>query len=86
MIKEQEAEVEHIRTSKHAMEKEIAESGSFNSKIRDNVRIRDMRKEIKRIQEKIESFDLEEAAKARRHFDSKYNIEKKRESDMESEV
>lgn len=70
----------------HAIDKEIAESGSNNSKIRDNLRIREMRREIEKIQEKIESFDLEEAAKARRQFDTKYASEKKRQSDMESEV
>ena len=70
----------------HAIDKEIAESGSNNSKIRDNLRIREMRREIERIKEKIESFDLEEAAKARRQFDTKYASEKKRQSDMESEV
>ncbi len=85
-IIEQEQRLERIRSKMHAIDKEVAESGSNNSKIRDNLRIREMRKEILKIQEKIEGFDLEEAAKARRQFDAKYASERKRESDMESEV
>jgi len=84
-IIEQEQRLESIRSKMHAIDKEVAESGSNNSKIRDNLRIREMRKEILKIQEKIEGFDLEEAAKARRQFDAKYASERKRESDMESE-
>ena len=48
--------------------------------------IRKLRRIIAADKEKIESFDMEEAAKARRQFDEKYAAEKKREADMEAEV
>lgn len=85
-IKDHESQLEEIRASVSKFEKEIAESDTFLSKLRDNERIRSLRKEMKETQEKIDAFDIEEAAKARRQFDTKYTAERKREGEMEAEV
>lgn len=78
--------IEALRKSKSAIEKEIHESDSFLSNLRENERIRKLRRDIKANEEKIAAFDIEEAAKARRQFDEKYAAEKKREGGMEAEV
>jgi hypothetical protein len=67
-------------------EKEIHESDSFLTNLRENERLRRLRKSIDENKVKIDAFDMEEAARARRQFDDKYAVEKKREGDMEAEV
>ncbi|OCB89866.1 hypothetical protein A7U60_g2895 [Sanghuangporus baumii] len=84
-IKEYESLIEEIRKSKSELEKQIHESDSLLSNLRDNERIRKLRRSIAENKEKIDAFDMEEAAKARRQFDEKYAAEKKREGDMEAE-
>ena len=85
-IAEYESQIEEIRKTKSEMEKQIHESDSFLSNLRDNERMRKLRRSIAENKEKIDAFDMEEAAKARRQFDEKYAVEKKREGDMEAEV
>lgn len=85
-IKGHTASIEDIRKSKGEFEKEIHESDSFLANLRDNERIRKLRRNIAENKSKIDDFDMEEAAKARRQFDAKYTVEKKREGDMEAEV
>ncbi|KAH8114569.1 AAA domain-containing protein [Phellopilus nigrolimitatus] len=84
-VKKHEAMIEQIRNSKAEIEKEIHESDSFLSNLRDNERIRRLRRDIATNKEEIDAFDMEEAAKARRQFNDKYAAEKKREGDMEAE-
>ncbi|KAI5117920.1 hypothetical protein M0805_001999 [Coniferiporia weirii] len=84
-IHEHEISVEEIRKSKSITEKEVHESDSFLANLRDNERIRKLRRNIATNKEKIDAFDMEEAAKAHRQFDDKYAAEKKREGDMEAE-
>lgn len=78
--------VEEMRVSVSKREKEIHESDSFLSNLRENERLRRLRKAIEENKTKIDAFDMEEAARARRQFDEKYTEEKKREGDMEAEV
>ena len=85
-ITARERSIEEIRETVSKCEKEIHESDSFLSNLRDNERIRRLRKSIEENKAKIDSFDMEAAAKARRQFDDKYASEKKREGDMEAEV
>ena len=79
-------EILEIRRSKSECEKEIHESDSFLANVRDNERMRKLNRDIKARRERIEAFDMEEAARARREFDEKYAPAKKREGDMEAEV
>lgn len=85
-IKGHEAALEEIRNSLDAISKELNESQALSLTIAANERIRRTRREIAAIKGKIEAFDMEEAARARRQFDTKYLAEKRREADMESEV
>lgn len=85
-IKNQDRSIEEVRKVIGRCEKEIHESDSFLSNLRENERIRRLQKSMEENKAKIDSFDMEEAAKARRQFDDKYASEKKREGDMEAEV
>lgn len=85
-IADRERSVEEIRVLLSSCEKEIHESDSFLANLRENERLRRLRKSIEENKTKIEAFDMEEAARARRQFDEKYASEKKREGDMEAEV
>jgi hypothetical protein len=54
--------------------------------LRENIRVRKLGKEIDATQAEIDAMDMEQAAKARRQFDQKYNVEKQRETEMQSKV
>ena len=54
--------------------------------LRENIRVRKLSKEIDTTQAEIDAMDMEQAAKARRQFDQKYNMEKQRETEMQSKV
>ena len=54
--------------------------------LRENIRVRKLGKEIDVTQAEIDAMDMEQAAKARRQFDQKYNVEKQRETEMQSKV
>jgi len=54
--------------------------------LRENIRVRKLAKEIDATQAEIDAMDMEQAAKARRQFDLKYNLEKQRETEMQSKV
>ena len=86
VIKTLEQNISSTRLTKSQYEKEINDSDKILSNVRDNERIRRLRKVIASDNEKIKSFDMEEAAKARRQFDEKYKAETKRAGDMEAEV
>jgi DNA repair protein RAD50 len=68
------------------IDKEISESGSTIASLRENLRVRKIEKEIKKTREEIASFDMEEAAKAKRNFESKWDVVKKREDELKATV
>jgi DNA repair protein RAD50 len=78
--------VENMRVTISKIEKEINEGGASVARIRDNIRVRKLIQEIARIQAEMESYDLEEAAKSKRNFQEKYNVEKQRETDLQGKV
>lgn len=53
-------------------EREISESNATFANIRDNRRVRKLQKEIVDIQAKIEACDVEEAARAKRNYESQW--------------
>lgn len=68
------------------IDKEISESGSTIANLRENLRVRKIEKEIKKTREEIASHDMEEAAKAKRNFESKWDVVKKREDELKASV
>ncbi|KAI0917273.1 hypothetical protein AcW2_007450 [Taiwanofungus camphoratus] len=77
-------QLEAIRDAIHVIDKEINESGASIANLRDNIRIRKLTQDIVATQAEIDSYDLEEAAKAKRIFDEKYNVEKQKETRLQS--
>ncbi|PSR71740.1 hypothetical protein PHLCEN_2v12388 [Hermanssonia centrifuga] len=77
-------DLESLRAVMNAIDKEINQSGASVANLRENIRVRRLIKDIAATQAKIDTFDMEEAAKAKRNFQEKYPIEKQRETDMQS--
>ncbi|KAJ7095861.1 hypothetical protein B0H15DRAFT_827394 [Mycena belliarum] len=67
-----------------AIEKEINESGSSLATLRENIRLRKLAKEIRRIQAEIDAEDLEGAAKAKRNFEEKFGPSKDKENKLQT--
>ncbi|KAI6096209.1 hypothetical protein EV401DRAFT_1143963 [Pisolithus croceorrhizus] len=83
-IQEISIKVENIRENIAKIDKEINESGSSISNLRDNLRIRKLVKDVAATQADIDSYDMESAAKAKRTFEDRYQAEKQKETDMQS--
>ena len=86
MIQDLGGKIENARTAIAKIDKEINESGSSIANLRENLRLRKIEKEIKRTQEEIASYDMEEAAKAKRNFDTKWESVKKQEDELKAAV
>ncbi len=54
--------------------------------MQENIRIRQLARQVKDIQDKIDGFDLEAAARARRNFEEKYGPEKEKEQKLQASV
>lgn len=56
------------------------------SNLRNNLRVRKLTRDIIETQSEIDSYDMEEAARAKRVFQERYKVEKDRETEMQSKV
>ncbi|KAF7987104.1 hypothetical protein HWV62_291 [Athelia sp. TMB] len=77
-------EIEDVREGIAKLDKEINESGASVSNLRENLRLRKLVRDITATQEEIDSYDMEEAAKAKRNFEEQYNVKKTQESELQS--
>ena len=80
------SDLETARGTIAVIDREVNESNASMTNLRENIRVRKLEKEIETTQAEIDAMDMEEAAKARRQFDLKYNLEKQRETEMQSKV
>ncbi|KAJ3995719.1 P-loop containing nucleoside triphosphate hydrolase protein [Lentinula boryana] len=80
--KELDKKLEEAREKISKIDKEISESGSSLSNLRENIRLRKLVKQIQEAQAEIDSYDMEEAAKAKRTFEAKWKIAKDKEEDL----
>lgn len=78
--------IEEVRKDIAKLDKEINESGASVSSLRENLRLRKLVRDIAATQEEIASYDMEEAAKAKRNFEEQYNVKKAQESELQSKV
>ena len=79
-------QVEEVRLSIQGIDKEINESGASVANLRENIRVRRLIKDIADTQAEINTYDMEEAAKAKRNFNEKYQVEKARETELQGLV
>jgi hypothetical protein len=86
LIKERNENIEEVRNTMAKIDKEISDSGSTIANLRENIRVRKIEKDIQRTREEIATYDMEEAAKAKRNFDSKWDVAKKTEDELKAAV
>ena len=79
-------DIESTRDVVGVIDREVNESNASMTNLRENIRIRKLSKEKDVVQTEIDALDMEEAAKSRRQFDLKYNLEKQRETELQSKV
>jgi len=84
--KDLQLQIEDVRRAIAAIEKEINESGATLSNLRDNIIVRRLKEKIDTIDKDVASFDMEEAAKARRNYEDKYQPAKAREQKLNEAV
>lgn len=79
-------QVEEVRAAIQAIDKEINEAGASMANLRENIRVRKLIKDIADTQAEIDTYDMEEAAKAKRNFSEKYQAQKTRETELQGLV
>lgn len=78
--------IESVRNVITNIDKEINESGASIANLRENIRLRKLRRDIAETQDEIDSHDMDEAAKAKRTFEDQYKVKKAQESELQSKV
>ncbi|KAL0961152.1 hypothetical protein HGRIS_006124 [Hohenbuehelia grisea] len=73
-----------IREVINRINREISESGASMANLRENIRARKLIVSISDTQKEIDSFDMEEAARARRNFKDKYEVSKAKENELQT--
>ncbi len=84
--KDLHVQIEAVRRDIAAIDKEINESGATMSNLRDNIIVRKLKEKVEAIEREIVSYDMEEAAKARRNYEDKYQPAKAREQKLNEVV
>lgn len=92
-IENQEAKVqelviklENVRTAVGEIDKEINEAGMTMANLRENLRVRRLMRELASTQAELDAIDMEEAAKAKRIWTERWNVEKQKETDLQTKV
>ncbi|EPQ30278.1 uncharacterized protein PFL1_02394 [Pseudozyma flocculosa PF-1] len=79
-------EIKEIEAQVAELEKEMNQSKATERNILDNLRYRQLQKDIVAIEAEIDSLDLEQAQRSRKHFADKYNEAKEEENRMNGEA
>ena len=92
-IEEQEVKVqelglqlEKIRATIGEIDKEINEAGMTMANLRENIRVHRLMRELAAAQAELDAIDMEEAVKAKRIWTEKWNVEKQKETDLQTKV
>lgn len=86
IVSELALKLEQIRVSIAGIEKEINEAGATIANLRENIRVRKLMKDLAATTAELDAIDMEEAAKAKRIWTEKWNVEKQKETDLQSKV
>ncbi|KJA21183.1 hypothetical protein HYPSUDRAFT_141004 [Hypholoma sublateritium FD-334 SS-4] len=81
-LHEMKVRIEACRSVIASISKEINESGATISNLRDNIIVQNLTRDIAKTQAEIDSYDMEEAGKARRNYEDKYEPAKAREDGL----
>ncbi|KAJ7069782.1 hypothetical protein C8F01DRAFT_1113982 [Mycena amicta] len=83
-IENRERKLNSTREAMGAIEKEISAQGTSLAIIRENLRVRKMITEIKKIQDDMGQLDIEGAARAKRQFNEKFGVSKEKETELQT--
>ncbi|PBK97431.1 hypothetical protein ARMGADRAFT_987149 [Armillaria gallica] len=83
-IKECMDSLQKCRESITQFDREIGGGDAKRANLQENIRIRQLARQVKDIEDKIAGLDLEAAARARRNFEEKYGPEKEKEQKLQA--
>ncbi|OSD07185.1 hypothetical protein PYCCODRAFT_1402589 [Trametes coccinea BRFM310] len=83
-VQELAVQLENMRATISEIDKEINEAGMTMANLRENIRVRRLMRELAHTQEELDAIDMEEAAKAKRIWTEKWNVEKQKETDLQT--
>lgn len=69
-----------------AVQKDIDQGGARLSNLRDNLRLRRLRRRIEKTEAEIAALPMEEAAKSKQTFDTQWEARCRRENDIKAKV
>ncbi|GAC97185.1 DNA repair protein RAD50 [Pseudozyma hubeiensis SY62] len=79
-------EVKELTDKVAELQKEVNQSQATERNIVDNIRYRQLAKDVAKIEEEINSLDLEQAQRSRKHFADKYTEAKEEENRLNGEA
>ncbi|PIL22506.1 hypothetical protein GSI_15195 [Ganoderma sinense ZZ0214-1] len=83
-VKEQALKLEQIRAKLGEIDKEISEAAVTLANLRENIRFRRLKRDLAATEAELDAIDMEEAAKAKRIWTEKWNVEKQKETDLQT--
>ncbi|KAI0670775.1 hypothetical protein C8Q78DRAFT_1078750 [Trametes maxima] len=83
-VQELALKLESVRATVSEIDREINEAGVTMANLRENIRVRRLMRELAATQAELDAIDMEEAAKAKRIWTEKWNVEKQKETDLQT--
>ncbi len=85
-VQEQALKLEQVRTKLSEIDREISEAGVTMANLRENLRFRRLKRDLAATEAELAGIDMEEAAKAKRIWTEKWNVEKQKETELQTRV
>lgn len=85
-MKADQDEIANLTAEVAKIDKDLNASKATERNISDNIRYREMRREIEEFQREIASLNLDEAARSNRTFTEKYDACRRKENELNGEV
>ena len=85
-VQEQALKLEEIRAKLGDIDREISEAAVTLANLRENIRFRRLKRDLAATEAELDAIDMEEAAKAKRIWTEKWNVEKQKETDLQTKV
>ncbi|TBU46351.1 hypothetical protein BD309DRAFT_1078711 [Dichomitus squalens] len=83
-VREQALTLEQIRAKLGDIDKEISEAAVTLANLRENIRFRRLKRDLAATEAELDAIDMEEAAKAKRIWTEKWNVEKQKETELQT--
>ncbi|KAI0755005.1 hypothetical protein C8Q80DRAFT_404011 [Daedaleopsis nitida] len=83
-VQEQALKLEQVRAKLSDIDREINEAGMTMANLRENLRFRRLKRDLAATEAQLDAIDMDEAAKAKRIWTEKWNVEKQKETDLQT--